>query len=71
MSETRRVRLWEVRSTEKATEYSTMPKGDPCGRTLWIPRSQVKHVSKDPAKPGEWRPCTVTLEAWLADKEDL
>lgn len=65
--ETTRERLWEIRSTEKAILFSTMPPGDASAREVWIPRSTIHHVSRDPALPNGWRPCHVDVEAWMAE----
>lgn len=69
------VRLWLVRSTEKAHLFSTAAQthrvGDD-GRKLWIPRSVIKSLVKfGEEKLGEWRECEVEIEAWFAEKEGI
>lgn len=79
--EYRRVRLWQVRATEKAYLFETLPPimadsfgwyRDPKSREVWIPRSQIKHISRNPPLgPGGIQECLVDLSEWFADKEDL
>jgi len=64
------VKLWEISSTERAIEFSTLPKGDG-GRTVWVPRSQIRHISRDRSNSGEWPTCLVDVEDWLVEKEEL
>jgi len=71
--ETTKVVLWRISSTEKAYLFSTTPTpvtgGE--GRRIWLPRSQISHLSGDPHKPTEWQRCTITIPLWLAEKNDL
>ena len=69
--ETRSVRLWAIRRTEKAILFSDFPEGTVGARKIWIPLSQIIHISHDPHEPGEWGPCTVEMTAWIAEKNDL
>ena len=67
---TRRVRLkqWDKRrGTEKAHLFI-----DPNTlQELWIPRSLVSHISRDMPDTQGIRSCTVEVEDWFADKENL
>jgi hypothetical protein len=67
------VKLWRVGGTDKAYLFSTLPKGDSKGRCVWIPRSQISHVSAfgPSSTPSEWQPCVVEVADWLAEKENL
>lgn len=68
----RKVVLWQMRATEKAYLFSTLPKDDPHNRVIWIPRSQIKHISREPKiKPDDLEKCIVDVAEWLADKHDL
>lgn len=69
--ETTKVRLWQLQARESAIQFSTMPPGDQSGRLIWLPRSQILHVSRDAPLPGGWVPCTVDLPLWLAEARDL
>lgn len=70
MEETTKVRLWQVRKTDGAILFNTMPPGEP-GKQVWIPRSQIHHVSRDLPLPDGLIPCTVELNLWLANKHGL
>jgi hypothetical protein len=63
------VRLWQIRNTDKAILFSTMPPGESGGKQVWIAKSIMEHVSRDARLPNGWVPCTVTLPLWKA--EDL
>ena len=71
MSECVKVRLWEIRRTDKARLYSTTPPSSRDGDEVWIPISQIDHVSYQPAVEGEWRECVVTIPEWIADEKGL
>lgn len=66
-----RLRLWEIEQREKAILFATMPDHSPRTRKVWIPRSVIDHISRDAALPNGWRPCTVDVADWFAEKEDL
>lgn len=66
------VKLWEVSSSGKAILFSTLPKSDEGHRTLWIPKSQINHISRDAKiSVDEWTPCLVDVADWLVEKESL
>lgn len=69
------VRLWLIRSTEKAHLFSTTRPGNPSrdSREIWVPRSVIKSLVKfgEEIKPGEWRECEAAIEEWWAQKEGL
>lgn len=69
-NETTKVRLWQIEYRATAIKFSTAPPGGN-GRTLWLPRSQIEHISRDMALQNGWIPATVTLQIWLATKENL
>lgn len=68
---TRKVILWHIRSTDKAHLFTTLPISHPDHKEVWIPRSQIKHVSYDPAKPGEQRRAIVEATEWILEKKGL
>jgi hypothetical protein len=72
-AETRKVVLWKVGGTPKAHLFSTLPKGDKSGKTIWVPRSLITHCSQDGVPPGvdEWPRCIVEVEEWFLNKNDL
>jgi hypothetical protein len=65
-----KIRLWFIRETEKARQYSKVPVGDNC-RTVdasdlaWIPLSIVEHTTK------RGNEHVVELPDWFAEKEGL
>jgi hypothetical protein len=63
--EHRRVRLWQVRQTEKAVLFKTPE------REVWVPRSQIKHISRNPPGTGGLTECIVDVAEWFAEKENL
>ena len=65
-----RVRLWQIRSTEKAYLFRTLPPGDPQGQEVWVPRSVIGHVSRNAPVNGV-QECVVDVEDWFAEKHDL
>jgi len=65
-----KIRCWIAGSTDKAYQVSKTPQ-DRSHILVWIPRSQLEHVSKEPAKPGEWQEATITMPLWLAEDKDL
>ena len=71
MKDTRKVILWQVGGTEKAYLFSTFPKGDANAKQIWIPKSLICHISRDPVRPNEWQRCTVEVEEWFLDKNEL
>lgn len=67
-----RIKLWQTGpGTEKAYPFSTLPQSDPNKRHVWVPKSVIYHISRDPHKPTEWAPCVVEIEDWFAEKENL
>lgn len=66
-----KVRLWQLRKTDRAILFCTLPPDDPTGREVWLPRSAMEHISRDLPLPDGTTPCTVTVAEWLAEKEDL
>lgn len=69
----RKVTLWEIRSTEKAILFAPFPEDVKTNnKPIWLPRSQMKHISRDPAiPPSTWRRCTVDIAEWLLEKHGL
>jgi hypothetical protein len=70
MSETRTVKLWQVGITPGAIHFSTMPPGEN-GRKVWIPRSLIPHISREPELTNGWKPCIVEVEDWFLEKQNL
>ena len=69
--ETTTVRVFIINETAKAILVSTLPVGDPNARKIWIPKSQMTHISKDIHHEGEFRPANITLRSWLAEQHEL
>ena len=69
----RKVVLWQIKSTEKAYLFRTLPLADKLGKEIWIPISQIKHISREGqlAGGGGEVKCIVEVAEWLADKHDL
>ena len=40
-------------------------------KVIWVAKSQVKHISRDPWDNAGLRTVTVTISDWLADKLEL
>jgi len=66
MKETRKIRLFEIRRTERAVLFRTTPKENREGDEHWLPLLEIEHISKFPT--GE---CVVTIPEWLADSRGL
>jgi len=64
------VKLWEIRRTAKAVLFSTMPNGEG-GREVWVPLSQINHISKDKLDRHGWIPSLVEVSDWFGEKEEL
>lgn len=65
-----KVRLWQIGGTTNAYLFSTVNKERTErkeGVQAWVPRSQIEHISRNPARVGEWQEGTVTLPLWLAE----
>lgn len=62
-----KIRLWFIRETEKARQYSKVPlQRNPTPEDcLWVPRSIVEHTSKRGAEH------TLELPDWFIEKEHL
>lgn len=82
--EYRRVRLWQVRATDKAYCFETLPPiltsgdgdaafwvSDPKSRQVWVPRSVIGHVSRGAPNDRGVQECIVDISEWMADKLDL
>lgn len=69
---TRNVVLWQIGKTDKAYKFSTLP-GDAGSKDIWIPRSVIHHISRDPNPSPERQPtrCTCEVEEWFLDKNEL
>ena len=69
---TRKVVLWEVHRTDKAILYQDDTEINPLAVKVWIPRSLIKHISKDPpVKGSNLIRSTVEIEEWFLDKYNL
>lgn len=66
------LRLWQVHGTDKAYCFSKLPKDKAQQEDqIWIPRSQIEHITRLPAETGQWNECLVKLPEWLAEKKGL
>lgn len=65
-----RIICYEISGTDKAMLVSMLPKSrDPSPEGVWVPRSQIEHVTRHPEEPGEWRKIEITIPEWLAEKK--
>jgi hypothetical protein len=72
MTETTSIRCWHVGGTPDAMLISTTPKNsNRNGKKIWIPKSQVEHITRQPEKVNEWQEIVITIPEWLAEKKDL
>lgn len=69
--ETIAIRVWQIGGTDAAYLVSSTPKNGRSGRKVWLPRSQIEHVTRQPEVVGEWQECSMTLPLWLAEKKGL
>jgi hypothetical protein len=62
-----KIRLWFIRETEKARQYSRVPpdRNPSQSDMIWIPRSIVEHTSKSGNEH------TLELPDWFVEKEGL
>jgi hypothetical protein len=70
-SEIIKLRLWEIGGTEKAYLFSSTPKDGRDGNKVWIPKSQIEHITRQAPKVNEWRECVVSLPLWIAERNGL
>lgn len=74
---TRRVVLWQIAASEQAYKFSTFLSPTEAGyRVLWIPRSLIHHLSREPLRPGPGpqpssQRCVCDIEEWFLEKHDL
>lgn len=67
-----KVRLFEIKRSELAIQFSTTSAKGRDGRTVWLPISQIEHITRRPdPSGGEWKECEVTIPDWLGAKNDL
>lgn len=59
-------RLFSRLPNEKCLSHKAMAEAK-----IWLPRSQILHLSKAPHTVGEWPECAVTIPYWLANKLKL
>lgn len=71
MSESIKLRCWEVKRTDKAICVSTTPAQNRDGKLAWVPLSLLDHISSDLAPLGEWKPVTITMPEWIATQKGL
>lgn len=57
----------DSRHTDKAYEFHRPEDKS----SIWIPKSLVDHVSRDPWGTDGFRRCTVAVQEWFALKENL
>jgi hypothetical protein len=44
---------------------------DPNPKGIWLPKSQIEHISRTPGLAGEWDEVVLTMPEWLAEKKGL
>lgn len=64
------IRLWIVRETAAAYQFSTTPENRQ-GELVWIPRSMVERITKFAEQPERWRECEAEIQEWFAEKKGL
>lgn len=66
------IKCWQIGGSPNAMLVSLTPKErDPNPKGIWLPKSQIEHISRTPAKPGEWDEVVLTMPEWLAEKKGL
>jgi hypothetical protein len=67
-----KVNLWQIKNdrTKAAILFRTLHPDDG-GREVWVPRSVIDHVSRNPPDKHGVCLCHVTVADWFAEKEDL
>lgn len=69
---TRKIRLYQVRDTELAYQFSTeRTVHSPNKKLTWFPKSVIKHISRSPMRTGEYQECIIDAEEWFLDKLEL
>lgn len=71
MSESIKLRCWEVKRTDKAICVSTTPAQNRDGKLAWLPVSMLDHISKNMPRLEEWTEVTITMPEWLALQKGL
>lgn len=70
--ETIKLRLFEVEKRDKAILFSKVPDSNRGMNTVWLPRSQIEHITRRPdPNGGKWPECEVTIPEWLAEEKGL
>lgn len=69
--ETIKVKLWQISKTEKAYLFSKTPNGNRELEKIWIPISQIEHISRQPPSPDGSIECVVTMTEWIAEQKGL
>lgn len=76
-TDTRRVVLWQLAATDGAYKFSTFLSVTEAGyKVLWIPRSLIHHISREPLRPGPGpqpsaQRCVCEIEEWFLEKHEL
>lgn len=68
------IRLWLVKETPQACQYSKVPNSRTPGKDdlIWTPKSIIEHVDTLPHDPLKEHPQhIVTLPLWFVEKHDL
>lgn len=74
IKEPMKVRCWIIEQRDKAIKVSKLPPDRLSTDTMdfiWLPRSQLEHISKDPPLPNGWIPAIITMPEWLAEEKKL
>lgn len=67
-----RLKCWQIGGTHDALLISMTPKSrDPQAKGVWIPKSVCEHISRMPAKLGEWQEIEIEIPEWIAEKKEL
>lgn len=64
------LKLWQVSGTDKAYLFSTTPAESREGFKVWIPVSQIEHITRRP-NGAAWKECEVLLSEWCAKSKGL
>lgn len=62
--------LWIVKETAAAVLFA-LSDVSPEDELVWIPKSQIEHLSKEAPDKRGWRQCTAEIREWIAQEKGL
>ena len=64
--------MYQAGGTDAAYLFSTTPRDQKhAGFQVWIPKSQINHISRRAPIAGQWTECEVTMSDWIAKQKGL